>query len=137
MQQTRKLGLGLALACLAWTGLAGLAQEKAATIKDIMGRANKPTGLYFTMARELKEASPDWSDLKKQSKELAELAAALTRTTPPKGDAASWKQQTAAYAANAQALEQAVTKMDRAAAQAAHAKMGGAACMSCHKAHRQ
>jgi cytochrome c556 len=137
MKRMVTLLLVLALACLVVNAPPGAGQEKTLGIKDIMGKANKPTGIYFSMARELKEDKPDWAELKKQSKELADLAAVLTKTKPPKGDAASWQQLTTAYADSARALDAAVGRMDKNSAAAAHARMGGNACNACHKAHRE
>jgi hypothetical protein len=136
MKRTLTLVLGLALICLVCNDPSA-GQEKKPDLKEIMGKANKPTGIYFSMARELKEEKPDWADLKKQSKELLDLLAMLPKATPPKGDAASWQQMATAYADAAKALDQAIGRMDKNTAVALQTKMGGATCMNCHKAHRQ
>lgn len=106
-------------------------------IKEIMTRLNKPAGLYPALGRALKAENPAWNEVQAQTKEFAKLAAALGKNTPPKGDPASWQTLTTAYAANAAALEQATEKMDKAAAQSAYLKLGGATCGNCHKAHRK
>jgi cytochrome c556 len=108
----------------------------ASDVKEIMGKANKPTGIYFNLARDLKDDEPAWADVQQQARDLAKLAAALRKATPPKGEKASWDALTKAYADNAVALAAAADKKDKNAAQTAHAKMGGDACMTCHKAHR-
>lgn len=110
--------------------------EKLPDIKEIMGKLNKPTGVYYSLSRELKEDEPMWDEAKQQSKLLAQLAAALPRNAPPKGDKASWDALAKTYTDNARAVNLAVQKMDKAAAQTALRKMGGDACMICHKAHR-
>ena len=116
--------------------VAGAANADGPTVKEIMGKANKPTGIYFNLGLDLKDDNPSWPDIQQEAKDLAKLAAALRQATLPRGDKESWDNLTKAYAGNAKALEQATAKMDQKAAQAAHAKMGGDACMTCHKAHR-
>src|SRR5438552_1970398 len=110
--------------------------DKTPEVKDIMGKLNKPTGLYFSIGKELRESDPMWAELQPQAKEVAKLTAALSKNAPPKGEKASWETLTKAYAANAAALEKAVAAKDQAAAKAAYAKMGGDACNTCHKAHK-
>jgi cytochrome c556 len=109
---------------------------EAPSVKEIMGKANKPTGIYFNLGQDLKDDNPAWPDIQQEAKELKELADALHQAAPPRGDKASWDKLTSAYANNAKVLLKAAAKMDQAAAREAHAKMGGNACMTCHKAHR-
>jgi cytochrome c556 len=116
--------------------LAGGATADGPTVKEIMGKANKPTGIYFNLGLDLKDDSPSWADIQQEAKDLSKLATALRQATPPRGEKESWDKLTKAYADNARSLEQATAKMDQKAAQAAHARMGGDACMTCHKAHR-
>jgi cytochrome c556 len=136
MTRTRFLAaiLGTA-ASLALTQVAARNME-APSVKEIMGKANKPTGIYFNLRQDLKDDNPAWPDIQQEAKELKELADALHQAAPPRGDKDSWDKLTKAYAANAKALVQAASKMDQTAAREAHAKMGGNACMACHKAHR-
>ena len=135
MSRKSVLTAALPLAALAW-GLAAAGTADPPTVKEIMGRANKPTGIYFNLGQDLKDENPSWPDIQQEAKELAGLAAALRRAAPPKGDKDSWDRLTRTYADNAWALEKAAAKQDQAAARAAHARMGGDACMTCHKAHR-
>jgi cytochrome c556 len=128
-------GRALVTAILATACAIGAAAD-ASDVKEIMGKANKPTGIYFNLARDLKDDEPAWADVQPQARDLAKLAAALRKAMPPKGDKTSWDALTKAYAENAAALAAAAEKKDKNAAQAAHAKMGGDACMTCHKAHR-
>jgi cytochrome c556 len=109
---------------------------EAPSVKEIMDKANKPTGIYFNLGQDLKGDNPAWSDIQQEAKELKQLADALRQAAPPRGDKDSWDKLTNLYANNAKALLQAAAKMDQAAAREAHAKMGGNACMTCHKAHR-
>jgi hypothetical protein len=133
----RLLLLGSLLSLLAWTARVDAQKEKAPDIKEIMGKLNKPTGIYFSMARELKEDMPMWDEVQTQAKILAQQAAALVKTQPPKGDKASWDALVKAYADNARTAQVAVQRMDKAGAQAAMALMGGANCNKCHEAHRK
>src|SRR5207253_10344123 len=97
--------------------------EKVPDIKEIMAKLNKPTGIYFSLMRELKEEEPMWDEARQQSKTLTQLSAVLGKHTPPRGDRASWQALTKAYADNARATEQAVLRMDKAAALAALEKI--------------
>jgi hypothetical protein len=116
----------------------GLAQEPKAppTIKEIMNTANKPTGLYFGLMKELGTPRPDWGDAADDARQLTTLIEALTKNKPTKGDNASWQALTADYLAQAKALEQAVLKKDKATALAAGNRMGMAMCKKCHDVHR-
>jgi hypothetical protein len=129
------LALAGALAALRAAGPAGAQAGRVPDIKEIMARVNKPGGLYPSLARELKADAPSWDDVQLQARSLTRLAAALHQNPPPKGDRSSWDALTRAYYANAVALDQAAGKHDLAAARAAHAKLGGGACKTCHAAH--
>jgi cytochrome c556 len=135
---TRKMLLAAILGATALLALrpAGAMDANPPSVKEIMGKANKPTGIYFNLGQDLKDDNPAWPDIQKEAEDLAKLANSLRKAAPPRGDKDSWGKLTKAYADNAKALVQASAKMDQAAARAAHAKMGGNACMNCHKAHR-
>jgi hypothetical protein len=111
--------------------------DKVPPVKEIMGKLNKPTGLYFNIGKELRENDPMWADVQKDAKEVAKLAAVLGKNAPPRGDKESWAKLTKDYAANAVTLEKAAAAKDQAAARAAYAKMGGETCNTCHKAHKK
>jgi cytochrome c556 len=64
-----------------------------------------------------------------------ELATALCKNQPPKGDRASWDKLTKQYLENAKKLNDAAAEHDRAAALAVRAKLGGS-CTACHRFHR-
>ncbi len=115
-------------------GLAGAG--KLMTVKQIMGKLNKgPNALTPSLKRSLQKDQPDWTQIQEQSKEYATLSTELTKTTPPRGDKASWEKLTKEYAAAAKSLEVASAKRDKGAALAAHGKLTKA-CSACHKAHR-
>lgn len=124
--------LGLFLALRA----AGAGNADAPMVKDIMKKANSPTGIYANLGQDLKDDNPSWPDVQKEAKELAQLASALRQATPPRGDKDSWDKLTAAYADSAQKLQKATAAMDKDAALAAWNKMGGPTCKACHAAHR-
>jgi cytochrome c556 len=128
---------GLVACALSWSHPMSAQGEKTPEIKEIMAKLNKPTGIYFSIVRELKSDEPDWDEVKSQARTLDQLAAHLPRNLPPKGDRASWTMLAKDYAANAHQVQAAVQKMDRTAAMAALDKMGGKTCMTCHKTHRQ
>ena len=121
---------------LALTSPSVPAQGEKLEIKQIMAKVNKPEGLYFAVAKELKADDTNWDDVKKDTKEIARLGALLGKNDPPKGEKDSWQTLTKAYVENTKALETAAGKMDKAAAQAASEKIG-ASCTACHKAHRK
>ena len=112
------------------------AQGEKVEIKQIMAKVNKPEGLYFAVAKELKAEDTNWDDVKKDTKEIARLGALVGKNDPPKGEKDSWQTLTKAYAENTKALETAAAKMDKTAAQAASEKIG-TSCTVCHKAHRK
>jgi len=128
----------LALGLLAGTvlGLSATEADKTPTIKQIMQQANKPTGIFFNLKKDLEDDDPMWAEMRAESRELVQLADALGKQTPPKGDKASWMKLSRAYAADATKLDQAIAKRDRKAGRAAIARMGGATCTTCHKTHR-
>lgn len=117
-------------------GPAGAEADAPLTNKQIMEKLNKgPKSLCPVLGKELKEASPPWDEIQKQSKEVAELAEAMAKNKPSKGEAASWEKLTKAYAGDAKALEAAAEKKDKSAAVAAHGKLV-MSCKACHAAHR-
>ncbi len=129
------IGSALVLVSILGAGLAGAA-DKAMSIKQIMKRLNGgPKSLNGMLRQELRADDPAWDDIQDQTKEFAELAEALCKTTPKRGAAESWAKFTETYAKNAKALNEAAQSKDRRAARAAQAKLGGS-CMSCHRVHK-
>jgi cytochrome c556 len=115
---------------------AGARTADAPSVKEIMKKANSPTGIYANLGQDLKDDNPSWPDIQKEAKELAQLIAQLPQATPPRGDKDSWAKLTKDFADKAKALQQATEKMDPEASRAAWAKMGGLTCKTCHGAHR-
>src|SRR5581483_6251475 len=64
-----------------------------------------------------------------EKKQLVELFTALSQNTPPKGEAASWKEKTGALVAAAKAAAAGDAKAGAALKSAAN-------CAACHKAHK-
>jgi hypothetical protein len=126
----------LSFAVFTLTAPLGAQGDKVPEVKEIMAKLNKPTGTYFELVKELKDQATMWDEARLMSKTLAQQSAFLAKNPPPKGEKASWDTLTKVYIDNAKAVDAAVQKMDKRAAQAALMKMGGEACTACHKAHR-
>lgn len=111
--------------------------KKSLTIKEVMKRSHAgPSCVLTETGRALKVESPDWASVQKLTRELIDLGTDLTKNAPPTGDKAAWDKLTQAYLDNVKALDMATTRKDRAAAQAAKAKID-TSCTACHKAHRK
>ena len=136
MGRTTWLAAGLAVTALLTPLPIGALTPDAPTVKEIMKKANSPTGIYANLVQDLKDANPSWPDIQQEAKDLAALVDQLPQATPPRGDKASWEKLTAAYADSAQKLQKATAAMDQDAARAAWQKMGGQTCKTCHAAHR-
>jgi cytochrome c556 len=136
MVRTTWLAALLALTALPALRPAGAGTADAPTVKEIMKKANSPTGVYANLGQDLKDDSPTWADIQQEAKDLAGLASQLRQATPPRGDKDSWSRLTKAYADSAKSLQEATAKMDQDAARTAWSKMGGDTCKSCHKVHR-
>jgi cytochrome c556 len=87
------------------------------------------------LGKALEAPEPAWETIQKQTREFAELAAALGKNTPPRGSKESWEKLTSAYAAAAAGLDRAAQGKDRDAALTAHRQLEGS-CKACHNAHR-
>lgn len=92
---------------------------------DAQGKAKYTTAQVMAKAMKgglcTKVATGKASDAEK--KELVELFEALAANTPPKGDAASWKEKTGALVAAAKSGDGAALK-------------AAANCAGCHKVHK-
>src|SRR5579871_3013012 len=90
--------------------------EKPATIKEIMAALNKgPNSMTPLLGKDLRENPPDWDQIQKDAKIVANLVTSLQKKRPPKGEAESWEKLTAAYAENAKVLVAAADKKDQKA----------------------
>jgi cytochrome c556 len=95
-----------------------------------------PQALSRLLDAELKQGPPRWETIQAQTKEYADLAAALGKSGQPrKGAPESWAKLTASYAELAAALNQAAQSKDTAAAREAHGTLSKS-CMECHREHR-
>src|SRR5262245_48219659 len=104
------------LAVLGFGVLHPVLAQNSLTVREIMGKANKgDAALLMVIGKQLKADSPPWGEIQKESKELVSLGTAMSKNTPRKGDKASWDEQTKQYVVNAQALEAAADKQDKAA----------------------
>jgi hypothetical protein len=129
--------LGLGLLTVLADGTVGAADATTPSIDTIMKRLNGKNGIQKAALPAALKASPvDWAGVQKLTKEYADLAGALGKNDPPKGDKMNWEKLTKAYADNAKELHAAAEKKDKDAVQSLHRKFGGM-CMNCHRAHRE
>ena len=103
------------------------------TNKQIMIKLNNPSkGVFPKLKKDLTQATPDWSAISKESKEMVVLTEALAMNGPRKGAKESWEKFTESYTKSAKALADACEKMDLETAKAAQQAIG-AACSRCHE----
>lgn len=124
------------LAILVASGLAGADDEQTPTIKEVMQKLHK--GADSPLARlkaALKADEPDWEGIQDATKDFVILGAAMAKNDPPKGDKAGYEELAEAYYESSKKMDDAAKAEDKAAAQAAFAKVAGS-CMACHRAHR-
>ena len=128
------LGAGLVFSLSAL--LPATAADTTQSVKKIMGAMNKgPKSLTELLKTSLQAENPNWTGIQKDTKRIAELTEALTKLKPKKGDGASWRKLSTAYAAEANTLDEAAQKKDKAAAVASF-KTLSASCKSCHTPHK-
>jgi hypothetical protein len=107
------------------------------SIKEIMTKLTKgPNSLTAVIGKELEADQPPLETLQPQTKEFAQLAAAMGENEPPKGHKASWEKLTSAYAEWAADLDKATQAKNAEPALEAHGKLAGS-CMACHREHRE
>lgn len=110
--------------------------DKTPTVEQIMEKAHKQkTGLRDKITTETKKDKPDWDNVKKMTSEFVDLANALEKNKPPKGDEKSWQKLSKEYAGQVKTLDDAAGKKDKAAVDKAN-KTLGANCKGCHDAHQ-
>ncbi len=133
----RGAALAAVLVGLAVTlGPSGAEEKKDPSIKEIMTKAHKGAdSLIGKLTRELKADTPEWEPIQKQTKELAELGASLSKATPPQGEKESWEKLTKAYVANAKEMVEAAGKKDKDTTAADVMKVTKM-CANCHMAHK-
>ncbi|MGC8641931.1 MAG: cytochrome c [Isosphaeraceae bacterium] len=115
----------------------GAAADEPAKIDKIMKALHKGgKSPLATLKTQLKTQSPEWSTVQKEAKTYVKYAVDLPKNEPPRGDSASWKKLSTAFATNAKALNSAVEKKDLTATKSAFHKLA-TSCKSCHDAHRE
>lgn len=126
------------LAAWLWAGSAGAQNGKPPTVKEVMKKINhRDTALAPVLGKMLKAETPNWEDIQKDAKLFLASVEELPKNDPPRGERTSWDKLTAAYVADAKALDAAAQRKDKAAALSAHAKIANPAyCNACHKMHR-
>jgi cytochrome c556 len=106
------------------------------TIKAIMGKLTKGHGSLTPVIGEELHADPlPWETIQAQTREYAQLAAALGQDEPPKGSKESWAKLTGTFSETAAALDRAAQAKDKDAALEAHDALESS-CMACHREHR-
>jgi len=111
--------------------------DKPPTIAEAMRKLNGgTTALTPNLAKDLKDAEPDWEGIQESTQEYVKLVEVLPGGTPSKGDKASWKRLAETYLANAKALDAAAKRKDRRGASAALARIQSS-CKACHQVHRK
>jgi len=134
MRFSLKLALLAGLAAgVTYLGSANAADEaKLREIKGCMAFQNKVRG---DLGKQAKAKDVNWDSIQKQTKEWLKVAEDLGKNKPPKGDDASWKEQTTKYMTNVKAVDSAAEKKDADSFTKALATIG-ASCGACHGKHK-
>jgi cytochrome c556 len=111
------------------------ADDKNPTNEEIMKKINGKNGSHKLINKALEANPPDWNTITKHAKIYADLSALLEKNKPEKGDAASWKKLSQAYAKDAKALSDAAAKKDTQKAKEVFGKLKES-CDTCHENHR-
>ena len=111
------------------------ADDKSPTNEEIMKKLHGKNGSHKLIKKALDGGSPDWATITKHAKIYADLSALLEKNKPEKGDAASWKKLSTAYAKEAKALSDAAAKKDANKAKEVFGKLTES-CDTCHENHR-
>ncbi|MFQ3652493.1 MAG: cytochrome c [Gemmataceae bacterium] len=123
---------GLAVAVVLVAGANG-ADEKPMSIKEVMKVAHSKDGYRAKVTAAVKDKNFD--TISTVVKDWEKAAVDLSKNTPPKGEADSWKKLTEAYTKNIQAMAKAAGDKDVKGVQAS-LKTVGSSCGACHKSHR-
>jgi cytochrome c556 len=107
--------------------------DKEPSIKDVMKTAHGEAGLKAKITKGV--AAEEWDKVGTAAKDWIKQAKALSKATPTKGKAASWKKLTTAYEKNVKAVADAAEKKDGDAAKTALKKIN-TSCGGCHGAHK-
>jgi cytochrome c556 len=110
--------------------------EETPSIKKVMKKLNSGKNASVNKVKAaLKGDSPSWSEIQKESKVIATLAATLPKNDPPRGDKESFEKLAKAFASAGKSLEESADKEDLTASREAMKKIS-TSCMPCHKSHR-
>lgn len=128
--------LVLALGMMVGLNAGTAADGKTPTISEVMKKSNNPrTGLRKDITDAVKAGAVDWDAVQEKTKELAELADALGKNTPPRGSKESWTKLSKEWAKGAKELDEAAKKKDTATVTSVQATLQRK-CGSCHMAHQ-
>ena len=133
-----RLAAALIGGCLVAFVLAGSApvsaDDKSPTTEEIMKKLHGKNGSHKLINKAL-DGDPDWATITKHAKIYADLAALLDKNKPEKGDEASWKKLSQAYAKDAKALSDAAAKKDANQVKEVFGRLKES-CETCHENHR-
>lgn len=116
-------------------GLLGAASAPP-TIKKAMAELHKgKTAALPTISSAIKAEPPDWKEIQKLSKVIAELGESLTKNDPPKGDKDDYLKVAKAYAASTKSLDEAALTENLTDVKASITKLQST-CKACHTAHK-
>jgi hypothetical protein len=99
-------------------------------ISDVMQKSFGKAGYKSAVSAAVK--SSKWDDAAKSAKEWNELAAALGKNKPPRGDSKAWEAECKKFGDATKAILTATEKKDARGVTAAMRFN----CMGCHKAHK-
>jgi hypothetical protein len=124
------------LSVFVFTGSRTVSAQAPDAIEKIMKKLHKGAkAVHKGIEKDLDEKDVPWDEVQMLSKEYVTLTTDLTKETPEKGGADSWKKLTKAYNAAAKSLETAASKKDGKLATDAFATLSES-CKACHKEHR-
>jgi cytochrome c556 len=133
MKSVFVLALALSVAVCGLNVRAEDKDEKVPPIKTIMKKVHGKGGLQGQVSAALKEK--DFKKAGTAAKEWFELAQALTKNTPKKGEAEDFKKTAGTYCTTVKTLTEAIEKEEAKSANGAMGKIGSM-CKTCHTAHR-
>jgi len=111
-------------------GAALSANAADAEISEVMKKSFGKDGFKATISAAAK--GEKWEDAAKSAKAWNELAMALGKNTPPKGDGKAWEAECKKFCESTKAILDAAEKKDSKALKTAMSFN----CMGCHKAHK-
>lgn len=110
--------------------------EKIPTTKEIMQKMNgKKDAPGLLKKSEDAAKAAKWEDAQKHAKDMGELAKAIVKNKPTKGEEESWKKKTKEFAEMWAAISVAA-EAKNAKDHAEAIKKFKASCMECHMEHR-